>query len=91
MFQTNTNTNTNNGQNQNQISGRGGRGQGAPNGSGRGDCRNGRGNNSIAKYTFQGKMKDGPLSKLTITKTGHRPSQIKKICHFLPVFCVDKN
>ena len=24
-------------------------------------------------------MKDNPLSKLTITKTGHRPSQFKKI------------
>ena len=72
-----TNTNTNNGQNRNQISGRGGRCRGAPNGNGRGDCRNGRGKNLIAKYTFEGKMKDGPLSKLTITKTGHRPSQFK--------------
>ena len=68
-----TNTNTNNDQNRNQISGRGGRGRGVPNGSGRSDHRNGRGNNSIAKYTFEGKMKDGPLSKLTITETGHTP------------------
>ena len=74
-----TNTNANNGQNRNQISGRGGRGRGAPNGSGRGDRRNGRGNNLIAKYSFEGKMKDGPISKLTITETGHRPSQFKKI------------
>ena len=36
-------------------------------------------------------MKDGPLSKLTITKTGHRPSQFKKISDALPVFCADKN
>ena len=36
-------------------------------------------------------MKDGPISKLTITKTGHRPSQFKKICNALPVFCADKN
>ena len=86
-----TNTNANNGQNRNQNSRRGGRCQGAPKGSGRGDRRNGRGNNSIAKYTFEGKMKDGPLSKLTITETGHRPSQFKKICDDLPVFCADKN
>ena len=68
-----TYTNTSNGQNR-QISRRGGRGQGSPNGSGRGDRRNNPGNNSIAKYSFEGKMKDGPISKLTITKTGHRPS-----------------
>ena len=86
-----TNTNTKHGQNRNQISGRGGRGRGTPNGSGRGDCRNGRRNNSIAKYTFEGKMKDGLLSKLTITKTGHRPSQFKKISDALPVFRADKN
>ena len=36
-------------------------------------------------------MKDGPFSKLTITKSGHRPSQFKKICDALPVFCADKN
>ena len=36
-------------------------------------------------------MKDSPISKLTITKTGHRPSQFKKICNDLPVFYADKN
>ena len=36
-------------------------------------------------------MKDGPISKLKITKTGHRPSQFKKIRDALPVFCADKN
>ena len=36
-------------------------------------------------------MKDGPISKLTIDKTGHRPSQFNKICDALPVFCADKN
>ena len=86
-----TNTSANNSQNWNQNFGRGGWGQGVPNGRGRGDRRNNRGNYSIAKYTFEGKMKDGPLSKLTITKTGHRPSQFKKICDVLPVFCADKN
>ena len=59
--------------------------------SGRGDCRNGRGNNSIVKYSFQEKMKDSPISKLTITKTGYRPSQFKKISDALPVLCADKN
>ena len=85
-----TNTNTNNGQNRNQISRRGGQGQGGPSGSGRGDCRNSRGNNLIAKYSFEGKMKDGPISKLTITKTGHRPTQFKKIIDALPVLCANK-
>ena len=32
------------------------------------------GNKSIVKYSFEGKMKECPISKLTITKTGHRPS-----------------
>ena len=61
-----TNTNTNNGQNLNQISGRGGRGRGGPNSSSRGNRRNGCGNNLIAKYAFEGKIKDGSISKLTI-------------------------
>ena len=74
MSQTNTNTVTNNAQNRNQISGRGGQDPGGPSGSGCGDRRNGCGNNSIAKYSLEGKMKDGPISKLTITKTGHRPT-----------------
>ena len=86
-----TNTNTNNGENRNQNSGRGGLGRG-PSSSGRGNRRNGRGNNSIAnKYSFEGKMKDGPISKLLITKTGHRPTQYKKILDTLPVLCADKN
>ena len=36
-------------------------------------------------------MKDGPISELTITETGHRPSQFKKLWDALPVFCADKN
>ena len=35
-------------------------------------------------------MKDGPLSKLTITKGGQRATQYKKIIDALPVFCADK-
>ena len=89
MSQTNPNTNNNNGRYQNSR--RGGRGREVPNGSGLGDPRNDCGNKSIAKYSFEGEMKDGPISKLTITKTGHRPSQFKKIFHALPVFCADKN
>ena len=89
MSQTNTNTNTKNGHNRN--SGRGGQGQGAPNGSGRGNLRTDRGNKLIAKYSFKGKMKDGPISELTITETGHRSSQFKKIYNALPVFCAGKN
>ena len=36
-------------------------------------------------------MKDGLISKLTITKTGHGPSQFKKISDALPVLCADGN
>ena len=36
-------------------------------------------------------MKVGPISKLKITKIGHRPSQFKKVSDALPVFCADKN
>ena len=84
------NIHTNNGQNRYQNSGRGGRGLG-PNGSGRGDRRNDQGNKLIAKYSFKGKIKDGPISELTITEIGHRLSQFKEICNALPVFCADKN
>ena len=35
-------------------------------------------------------MKDGPLSKLTITKGGQRATQYKKIIDALSVFCADK-
>ena len=44
----------------------------------------------ITKYSFEGKIKEGPISKLTITETGHRPFQFKKICNALPAFCADK-
>ena len=87
-----TNTNTNNIQNRNQNSRKGGRSrEGAPNSSCRSDRCSNRGNKSIAKYVFEGKMKYGPISKLKITKTRHRPSQFKKIRDALPVFCADKN
>ena len=86
-----TNTNTNNGQNRNQNSGRGekGRGYGSRGHSNRhNNCRL----NLIAnKYSFEGKMKDGLISKLIITKIGHRPTQYKKIVDTLPVLCTDKN
>ena len=35
-------------------------------------------------------MKDGPRSKLTITKGGQQATQYKKIRDALPVFCADK-
>ena len=41
--------------------------------------------------SFEEKMKDGPISKLLITKTGYRPTQYKKINDTLPVLCADKN
>ena len=86
-----TNTDTNNNLNRNQISGRGGRGRGGLSGSSRGDRRNSRGNNLIAKYSFEGKMKDRPISRLIITKTGHRPTQYKNIVDTLPILCANKN
>ena len=36
-------------------------------------------------------MKDSLISKLLITKTGHRPVQYKKVMDTLPVLCADKN
>ena len=60
MFQTNTNTNNGSGNtNQNQISGKSGQGQrgsGVRDSSGWG---NNCGNNSITRYLFEGKLKDG--------------------------------
>ena len=60
-------------------------------GSGHGNCRNNCGNKLIAKYSLKLKMKDGPIFKLTITETGHRPSQFKKLYDALSTFCADKN
>ena len=81
-----SNTNTNNGQNRIQISGRGGQGQGP---AAEDNCC---GNNLIAnKYSFKEKMKDGPIFKLRITETRHRPTQYKKVIDTLPVLCADKN
>ena len=37
------------------------------------------------------KMKQGPVYKLAITKTGHRLTQFKKITDALPVLCADTN
>ena len=94
MSQTNTNTNTNTNTgagntNRNHNAGRGGRGRGGSGGRG----RSGRGNNhrkTDAKYSFEGKMNNGPISKLTVTKGGQQATQYKKIIDALPVFCADK-
>ena len=47
-------------------------GQGFSDSRGCGSHRDNCGNSSIATYTFEGKMKDDCISKLTITKTGHQ-------------------
>ena len=86
----NTNTNTNNSQNRNHNSGRDERGRRGPTGRGRGDRRNSCGNATIAKYAFEEKMKEGPIFKLLITKTGHRTTQFKKITDTIPVLFADK-
>ena len=90
MSQTNTNTNTNTNTgagntNRNHNARRGGGGRGGSGGQGRGGC-----GKTVAKYSFEGKMEDGPLSKLTITKGGQQATQYKKIIDALPVFCADK-
>ena len=36
-------------------------------------------------------MKDGPIYEPTITETGHRPSQFKRLYDALPVFGANKN
>ena len=91
MSQTNTNTNTGaSNTNWSHNAGRGGRGRGGSGGRGRGGRGNDRGKTTVAKYSFDGKMKDGPLSKLTITENGQRANQYKKIIDALPVFCADK-
>ena len=90
MSQTNTNTNTGAGNtNRNHNAGRGGWGQGGSGSRGRGGCGNDHGK-TVAKYSFDGKMKDRPLFKLTITKGGQRATQYKKVIDALPVFCADK-
>ena len=92
MSQTNINTNNGSGNtNQNQISGRGGRNRGGSGGRGCGSCSNNCGNNSIAKYLFEGKMKDDCISKMTTIETGYQATQYKKIVDTLPVLCADKN
>ena len=72
-----TNTNTNNGpsnMNQNQLSGRMGQSRGGPSSRDCSSYSNSCGNKSIAnKYSFEAKMRDDPISKLTITKTGIKP------------------
>ena len=49
---------------------------------------NGCGNTMIIKFAFEGKMKDCPISKLLITKTGHKPTQFTNT---LLVLCAYKN
>ena len=80
MSQTNTNTNTGAGNAiRNQITGRGGQAQGDSGGRGCGGYKGDHRNNSIAKYSFEGKMKDGCISKLTITKPGFEPLNIGRL------------
>ena len=71
MSQTNTNTGDGN-TNQYQDVKRGGQSQEGSCGQCRGDCNCNCGNNSITNYQFEGILKDGCLSKLTITTSGHQ-------------------
>ena len=67
MSQTNTNTGGGN-SSRNQNAARDRQGRGGSGGQGRGGHRN----SSITKYLFEGKMKDGCHSKLTITDGSRR-------------------
>ena len=89
MSQTNTNTGGGN-TNHNQNAARGGRGQGGYGDRGRGGRTNYCRNSSIAKYSFEGEMKDCCLFKLTITECTHLATQYKKIINALLVLCADK-
>ena len=92
MYQTNINTNNGSGNtDRNLISGRGGQDRGGPGCRGCNGCGNNYGNNSIAIYSFEGKMKEGYISKITITETRHQATRYKKIIDTLPVLCADKN
>ena len=90
MSQTNTNTGDGN-TNQYCDAGRGGQSWGGSCdqccGDHNGNCRN----NSITNCSFERKLKNGCLSKLTITKSGYQATQLKKIINALPGFCKDKN
>ena len=43
------------------------------------------------KYSFEGKIKDSPISKLIVTQTGYWPNQYKQIVNTLLVFFADRN
>ena len=45
----------------------------------------------LVNILLKEKTKDGQISKLRITKTGHQFTQYKKVINTLPVLCVDKN
>ena len=60
-------------------------------GIGRVGCRGDHRNSSIVKHSFEEKLKDDCLSKVTITKSGHQATQYKKIIDTSPVLCADKN
>ena len=84
MSQTNTNTGGGN-TNCDQNVARGRQGRVGSGGRGRRGHTSGRGNSSTAKYLFEGKMKDGCLSKLIITESANRAIQYKKITDALSV------
>ena len=87
MSQMNTNTGGGN-INHNQNVARGRWGQGGFGGQGQGGRSSNYKNSSIAKFLFDGTMKDGCLSKLTITESTNWAIQFKKITDALPVFFV---
>ena len=87
MSQTNTNNNNiSSNTNPNRISGRGGRDQGGPGSRNRGDCSSCHRNNSIAKYSFEEKMKDSSISKLTVIETGYQAIQYKRVIDTPPYY-----
>ena len=87
MSQRNTNTNTGySNTNWNQITGRAGRGQEGSGSRGCGNCSNNHENKSIAKYLFEGKTKDGCISKVTITETVINPLNTRRLLILSPSY-----
>ena len=89
MSQTNTNTGGGN-TNRNQHAGSSRRGQGGSGGQGNGGCGCNCKNSTIDVSSFEGKLKEGYLHKLTITELTHRATQYKKTNDALLVLCADK-
>ena len=90
MSQTNTNTGDGN-TNQYQEDRRGGQSQGGSWDRYRSNYNDNCRNNSIANYSFEGKLIDSCHFNLTVTTSRYWLTQLKKILDAIPSLCWDKN